>query len=155
MNGCPCGFFTNPKKKCPRTPIQIQRYMSKISGPLLDRINLHLEVPALSSTELLSNTQSENSRIVKTRMLEARGRQQKRFADAGITANSHMNHRQIKKSRALDTEGKKLLKAAIDELGFSAWAYDKILKVANHCRPLRRGKYSSCAHCRNDPVPEP
>ncbi|MCK5082079.1 MAG: magnesium chelatase, partial [Candidatus Omnitrophica bacterium] len=89
-----------------------------------------LEVPALSSTELLSNTQSENSQIIKTRILEARGRQQKRFADAGITANSHMNHRQIKKSCTLDTEGKKLLKAAIDELGLSARAYDKILKVA-------------------------
>ncbi|MCK5082081.1 MAG: ATP-binding protein, partial [Candidatus Omnitrophica bacterium] len=104
--------------------------MSKISGPLLDRIDLHLEVPALSSTELLSNTQSENSQIIKTRILEARGRQQKRFANAGITTNSHMNHRQIKKSCTLDTEGKKLLKAAIDELGLSARAYDKILKIA-------------------------
>ncbi|MCK4881423.1 MAG: YifB family Mg chelatase-like AAA ATPase, partial [Candidatus Omnitrophica bacterium] len=66
MNPCPCGFFTDQKKECHCTPIQIQRYMSKISGPLLDRIDLHLEVPALSSTELLSNTQSENSQIIKT-----------------------------------------------------------------------------------------
>ena len=130
MNPCPCGFFTDPKKECHCTPHQIQRYMSKISGPLLDRIDLHLEVPALSSTDLLNNTQAETSQNIKERILKARGQQQKRFTDADIIANGHMNHRQIKKFCALSDEGKKLLKTAIEELGLSARAYDKILKVS-------------------------
>ncbi|MCK4906926.1 MAG: ATP-binding protein [Spirochaetes bacterium] len=102
----------------------------KTCGPLLVRIDLHLEVPALSSTELLNNAKAEASRDIKERTVGAQSRQQERFTPSGITANSHMNHQQIKKSCTLDTEGKKLLKAAIEELGLSARAYDKILKVA-------------------------
>ena len=104
--------------------------MSKISGPLLDRIDLHLEVPSLPSTELLTNTQSETSKNIKKRIDEARLLQQKRLANTSIVANGHMNHRQIKEFCALDKEGKKLLKMAIDELGLSARGFDKILKVA-------------------------
>ena len=104
--------------------------MSKISGPLLDRIDLHLEVPSLPSSDLLSHTQIETSKKIKERTVEARIRQQKRFSQTDIVANSHMNHRQIKEFCALDDDGKKLLKMAIDELGFSARAYDKVLKVA-------------------------
>ena len=104
--------------------------MSKISGPLLDHIDLHLEMPALSSTELLNNAKAEASRDIKERTVGAQSRQQERFTPSGITANSHMNHRQIKKSCTLDTEGKKLLKAAIEDLGLSIRAYDKILKVS-------------------------
>jgi len=103
--------------------------MSKISGPLLDRIDLHLEVPSLPSSDLLMNNTAESSQIIKKRIIEARNRQAKRFNDS-IVANSYMNHRQIKQFCPLDTEGKKLLKMAIDELGFSARAYDKVLKVA-------------------------
>ncbi|MCK5179059.1 MAG: YifB family Mg chelatase-like AAA ATPase, partial [Candidatus Omnitrophica bacterium] len=130
MNPCPCGFFTDAKKECHCTPTQIQRYMSKISGPLLDRIDLHLEVPAVSSTDLLNNVKAENSHDIKERIIRAQSQQQQRLIDAPITANSHMNHRQIKKFCALNDEGKKLLKDAIEELGLSARAYDKILKVA-------------------------
>ncbi len=130
MNPCPCGFFTDPKKECHCTPSQIQRYMSKISGPLLDRIDLHLEVPALPSDDLLSNAQAEESRNIKSRIEKARTHQHERFHHTSITANGHMNHRQLKKFCALTEEGKKLLKAAIEELNLSARAYDKILKVA-------------------------
>jgi len=94
--------------------------MSRISGPLLDRIDLHLEVPALPSTDLLNNVQTEGSLNIKKRIVKTRSRQNERFAHTTITANSYMNHRQ----------GKRLLKAAIEELGLSARAYDKILKVA-------------------------
>jgi len=104
--------------------------MSKISGPLLDRIDLHLEVPSLPSSDLLANTQIETSKDIKERIVKARTRQQQRFSQTEIVANSHMNHRQIKKFCTLDEDGKKLLKMAIDELGFSARAYDKVLKVA-------------------------
>jgi len=104
--------------------------MSKISGPLLDRIDLHLEVPSLPSSDLLANTQVETSQKIKERTVKARARQHQRFSQTAIVANSHMNHRQIKEYCALDGDGKKLLKMAIDELGFSARAYDKVLKVA-------------------------
>ena len=130
MNPCPCGFFTDPKKECQCTPQQIQRYMSKISGPLLDRIDLHLDVPSLPSRDLLTNTSAESSKDIKERILKTKSCQKERFAGTGIAANSYMNHRQIKKFCALDEQGKKLLKMAIDELGLSARSYDKILKVA-------------------------
>jgi len=130
MNPCPCGFFTDTKKECHCSPIQIQRYLSKISGPLLDRIDLHLDVPSLPSSDLLSSQPSETSQNIKKRIIAAHSQQQKRFIDTSIVANSHMNHRQIKQFCALNDEGKKLLKMAIDELGLSARAYDKVLKVA-------------------------
>ena len=104
--------------------------MSKISGQLLDRIDLHLEVPSLPSSDLLANTQIETSKTIKERIVRARACQHQRFSQTEIVANSHMNHRQIKEFCALDDDGKKLLKMAIDELGFSARAYDKVLKVA-------------------------
>ena len=104
--------------------------MSKISGPLLDRIDIHLEVPALRSTELLSHPRVETSAEIKIRTIQARQIQQKRFAHTSVFANAQMNHRQIKKFCSLNEECKKLLKMAIEELGLSARAYDKILKVA-------------------------
>jgi len=130
MNPCPCGYYTDIKKECHCSPSQIQRYMSKISGPLLDRIDLHLEVPSLPSSDLLSHAQIETSKRIKERIVEARTRQQQRFSQTEIVANCHMNYHQIKEFCALDDDGKKLLKMAIDELGFSARAYDKVLKVA-------------------------
>jgi magnesium chelatase family protein len=130
MNPCPCGFLTDAKKECRCTSHQIQRYMSKISGPLLDRIDLHLEVPALPSADLLTNIHSETSQTIKERIIKARDRQKNRLIETDIAANSYMNHRQIKKFCSLTDEGKKLLKMAIEELGLSARAYDKILKVS-------------------------
>ena len=119
--------------------------MSKISGPLLDRIDIHLEVPSLKSTELLANTTQETSQQIKCRTAQGRLIQQKRFAIGGagalggrpagacapaIFTNAQMNHRQIKQHCPLNEECKKLLKLAIEELGLSARAYDKILKVS-------------------------
>jgi len=107
---------------------------------LLDRIDLHLEVPSLPSTELLTNAQSETSHNIKKRIIEARSLQEKRFANTPIVANGHMNHRQIKMFCAINDEGKKLLKMAIDELGFSARGFDKILKVARTVSDLARSE---------------
>ena len=130
MNPCPCGWYTDPKRACHCTPVQIQRYLSKISGPLLDRIDIHLEVPALPTADVMSLNKAEPSCDIKARTTRALAVEQHRFQDSAITANARMNHRQIKKFCSLNDECKSLLKRAIDELGLSARAYDKILKVA-------------------------
>lgn len=131
MNPCCCGFLSDSRHKCTCSSRQIQKYLSKISGPLLDRIDLHLEVPALHSTEMLSNTShGETSSQIRERTIRARKVQQERFRDTGIYTNAHMNHRQIKQFCSLDEECKKLLKMAIDELGLSARGCDKILKIS-------------------------
>ncbi|VAX36809.1 MG(2+) CHELATASE FAMILY PROTEIN / ComM-related protein [hydrothermal vent metagenome] len=130
MNPCPCGFLTDPKKDCLCSPLQIQRYISKISGPLLDRIDIHLEVPALPSTELLEHSTSELSEKIKERTSEARIVQQERYTNENIFSNTHMSQKQIKKFCKLSDDSKKLLKTAIESLNLSARAYDKILKLA-------------------------
>jgi len=133
MNPCPCGFYTDPKKQCRCHPTQIQRYLSKISGPLLDRIDIHLEVPALKSTDLLSLPKSETSADIKKRTSQARNIQHNRFQTKKNTitvANAQMGQKDIKQFCTLTKESQSLLKRAIEELGLSARAYDKILKIA-------------------------
>ncbi len=130
MNPCLCGWYTDPKRECTCSSFQIQKYLSKISGPLLDRIDLHLEVPAVHSLELLSQTKAENSKDIKERTSAARLIQTKRFLDSPIKSNAFMSQKQIKEFCALDSESQKLLKMAIDDLCLSARAHDKILKIA-------------------------
>ncbi len=131
MNPCPCGWFSDPSKPCRCNPLQIQRYLSRISGPLLDRIDIHLEVPSLKAVELLNvSAKGESSIDIKRRTTSARQRQQKRFQGTRLHANAQMAHRKIREHCPLSDEGKSLLKRAIEELGFSARAYDKILKLA-------------------------
>ena len=130
MNPCPCGFYTDPHKQCRCNTTKIERYLSKISGPLLDRMDIHIEVPAIKYKELTSGDNPESSSAIKERVKKARDIQLKRFQSDSIFANSHMNHKQIKKYCALTPEGQDLLKCAIEELGFSARAYDKVLKVS-------------------------
>ncbi len=129
MNPCPCGFYTDPHKQCRCNSTKIEKYLSKISGPLLDRIDIHIEVPAMKYKELSSQDHPEPSVNIKERVEKSREVQLKRFKDDGIFANSHMAHKHIKKYCVLTEEGQTLLKAAIEELGLSARAYDKILKV--------------------------
>ena len=128
--GCPCGFYTDPHKQCRCNTTKIERYLSKVSGPLLDRIDIHIEVPAIKYKELTSKDNPEPSSMIKERVKKARDIQLTRFQSDSIFANSHMNHKQIKKYCVLTPEGQDLLKAAIEELGFSARAYDKVLKVS-------------------------
>ena len=129
-SGCPCGFYTDPKKECRCNPNQIQRYLSKISGPLLDSIDIHLEVPVLKSGELLSTARSESSPEIKARTVKARKQQELRFSGAQIFTNAQMTHKQIKKFCIICDEAKSLLKMAIEKLGLSARAHDKVLKVS-------------------------
>lgn len=130
MNPCPCGHLTDTRRPCHCTQHQIQRYLAKISGPLLDRIDIHLEVPALKSNDLLSYPKTENSAEIKNRTVAARQIQQHRFKDTGIFANAQMSQRQIRQFCVLTKESQDLLKKAVEELKLSARAHDKILKVA-------------------------
>lgn len=130
MNPCPCGWYTDPKRECHCTPQKIQKYLAKISGPLLDRIDIHLEVPSLKYKEMLAQTRSEASADIKNRTIQARRHQQKRFLNTAIFSNAYMGHAEIKKFCQITDDSRGLLKMAIDELGLSARAHDKILKIA-------------------------
>lgn len=130
MRGCPCGWFTDPRKECRCGQAQIQKYVSKISGPLLDRLDIHLDVPSLRPEELLSYIPGERSEDIKKRTVTAREIQRERLAKTSLFTNAQMGHRQIKEFCPVSDDGKDLLKKAIEELGLSARAYDKILKIA-------------------------
>ena len=127
---CPCGYFTDPSRECSCTPHQIQKYLSRISGPLLDRIDLHIEVPALKWKEISDTEPAEPSGNIRERVGKAREIQQKRFAGDGIHCNAQMSSTQLRKYCLLDGPSQDPLKAAIEKFGLSARAYDRILKVA-------------------------
>jgi magnesium chelatase family protein len=134
MNPCPCGFYGDPKRECRCAPGQVERYRQRISGPLLDRIDIHIEVPAVEYKDLSSTEPGEPSAAMSERVVEARMIQQARFRSTSghraVTANARMTSRQIKQHCALDSEGMDLIKMAMSELGLSARAYDRILKVS-------------------------
>ncbi|MDP8266496.1 MAG: YifB family Mg chelatase-like AAA ATPase [Candidatus Aceula meridiana] len=140
MNPCPCGYYTDPKKECHCPPQKIQKYLAKISGPLLDRIDIHIEVPSLKTQELFSKEAPESSTDIKKRTSAARQHQQKRFKDKEIFCNAQMSQRQIKEFCALQEQSKNLLKVAIEELALSARAHDKILKIARTIADLDNEK---------------
>ncbi|HTZ11577.1 MAG TPA: YifB family Mg chelatase-like AAA ATPase [Candidatus Margulisiibacteriota bacterium] len=130
MNPCPCGFYTDPKNTCRCGTTQVYKYRSKISGPLLDRIDIHIEVPPARYQELASTLPAESSSQIKERIEKTRALQRERFKAEGIFYNARMNHRQVRKFCALGKEESELLKMAMAELRLSARAYDKILKVS-------------------------
>ena len=130
MNPCLCGNLTDPSKECTCTPQQIQKYMSKISGPLLDRIDLHIEVPAVKYKELSSKESGESSEKIRARVMQAREIQVHRFKGRkGMYANADLQSKDIREFCKLDAAGEDLLKMAVTKLGLSARAYDRILKV--------------------------
>ena len=131
MNPCPCGFFTDPNKECTCVPPQIQKYMAKISGPLLDRIDIHIEVPAVKYKELSATAKSEASSEIRKRVINARNIQYKRFENNDyIFNNGDMGSKEVRQFCKLDSAGSELLKMAMTKLGLSARAYDRILKVS-------------------------
>jgi magnesium chelatase family protein len=130
MNPCACGFFNDPMRECKCTPLQIQRYVSKISGPLLDRIDIHIDVPAVKFRDLSSDTPAESSAEIRERVVCTRHVQQERFHGEKIFSNAQMSPRLIRKHCMIDKESKSLLENAITRLGLSARAYDRILKVS-------------------------
>ena len=130
MNPCPCGFHNDPSRDCQCGAPQIQRYVSKISGPLLDRIDIHIDVPAVKFKELASDAPGESSEAIRERVERARRVQLERFRSEKIFSNAQMSPRLIRKYCVIDSASKTLLENAITRLGLSARAYDRILKVS-------------------------
>lgn len=131
MNPCPCGQYGNPHQECVCSITQIQKYVGKISGPLLDRIDIHVEVPAVKYNELSSYRNGETSELIRKRVTRARTIQATRFASRpGFFSNADMQSREIKEFCKLDSQSAELLKTAMTKLGLSARAYDRILKVS-------------------------
>lgn len=131
MNPCPCGYYNHPEKDCVCPPGTVQKYLNKISGPLLDRIDIHIEVTPVSYNELSAERQSEKSAAVRERVIKAREIQQMRYLNNdGIHCNAQMGSKQLRTICKLSDAGNQLLKTAMEKLGLSARAYDRILKVA-------------------------
>ena len=146
MNPCPCGYKGSATHECSCSPSQIQKYMSRISGPLLDRIDLHIEVDEVNYDDLSSGELAESSAAVRERVNVARGVQTKRFAGTSIYSNSKMTSEMIKKYCELDSAGEKILQSAFDKLGMSARAYTRILKVARTIADLEGSEKVSAKH---------
>lgn len=131
MNPCPCGYYNHPEKNCVCPPGTVQKYLNKISGPLLDRIDIHIEVTPVSYNELAAERVSEKSAAVRERVIKAREIQEQRYVNSdGIHCNAQMNSKQLREICKINDAGNQLLKTAMEKLGLSARAYDRILKVA-------------------------
>jgi magnesium chelatase family protein len=131
MNPCPCGYYGDAKRQCRCSPRQIENYRQKISGPLLDRIDIHCEVPLVDFRELSSNTNiGESSETIRKRVIAARGIQLERFRKSSNSTNSSMGSRQVRQHCQLSAESTGYLEHAMEEMNFSARAHDRILKVA-------------------------
>ena len=130
MNPCPCGYRSDPRRACTCSPPQVEKYLSRISGPLLDRIDLHVEVPAVPFTQLAEAPPGPTSADLLSDVLKARARQADRFGKIGPGVNGRMTPRQVRKYCSLKPESASLLKGAMEELGLSARAHDKVLRVA-------------------------
>jgi len=130
LNPCPCGYRGDPRRQCHCSVPQIERYMSKISGPLVDRIDIHIEVPAVPFRELSGEAQGTSSQQMRAQVAAARATQAARFRGAKVRYNGDMSHRMVRRHCALDDECRNILRAAMSELGLSARAHDKVLRVA-------------------------
>ena len=147
MNPCPCGYYNHPAKECLCAPGVVQKYLNRISGPLLDRIDLHVEVTPVKFDELSNARTSERSEVIRDRVIEAREIQRDRFgAYPGIHSNAQMNARMIRNWCRIDATGNMLLKTAMERLSLSARAYDRILKVARTIADLERSKDIGTQH---------
>ncbi len=147
MNPCPCGYFGDLKRECRCGPVQVQRYRQRISGPLLDRIDLHIEVPAGEYRDISSERVEESSAAIRERVMQARTRQQTRFEkDRKTTCNARMSTRQIKQHCELGDESQELIRIAMQELNLSARAYDRILKVSRTIADLESAENITSEH---------
>lgn len=147
MNPCPCGYYNHPEKECVCSPGTVQRYLSRISGPLLDRIDLHVEVTPVSFDEMTANRKNENSHTIRERVIKAREIQTKRFEEnKGIFSNAMMPSHMVKKICEITQAGRNLLKNAMEKRGLSARAYDRILKVARTIADLAESEGIKIEH---------
>jgi magnesium chelatase family protein len=147
MNPCPCGFYNHPEKECLCSPGVVQKYLNKISGPLLDRIDLHIEVTPVSFKALTQGSKGEGSHIIRERVIRARERQEQRFHDDKLLhCNAQMQVAQLQAYCQLEKEGQQLLEEAMQRLELSARAYDRILKVARTIADLAESEYINTEH---------
>jgi magnesium chelatase family protein len=163
MNPCPCGYFNDKSRDCSCTPPMIQRYVSKVSGPLLDRIDIHIEVPAVQYKELRSGASAEGSAEIRDRVLAARERQHARFVRVGVAgeertrptgrnasqpvyANAQMSTQQIRLYCELSSDAERILERAMQQQGLSARAHDRILKVARTIADLEAAPEIAVKH---------
>ena len=157
MNPCPCGFWNDPTRECRCSPLQIQRYVGRISGPLLDRIDIHIDVPAVRFRELTGDTppDAEGSSAIRQRVIKARERQSERLAAEGIFSNAAMTPRLIRRYCRIDAESETMLERAMTRLGLSARAYDRILKVSRtiadleDCDDIQSAHVAEAVHYRS------
>ncbi len=130
LHGCPCGYATDPQHVCQCSAQQLQRYRARVSGPLLDRIDIHVEVPPVRYADLTADEPAEPSSAIRERVNAARARQQSRFAGTSVPHNAAMSVRDIRQHCQLDDAGDRLLEQAMQHFGLSARAHDRIRKVA-------------------------
>jgi magnesium chelatase family protein len=147
MNPCPCGYFGDPSHHCTCGPLAIERYRSRISGPLLDRIDIHLEVPAVAYGDLVGDQSGEPSATIRGRVERAREVQRLRFRDQrGVYANAHMSTRDLRRHCRLSAPVESVLRQAVTRLGLSARAYHRVLKIARTIADLAETAELSTAH---------
>ena len=147
MNPCPCGYYNHPTKACVCTPGQIHRYLHKISGPLLDRIDLQIEITPLSFDELSRQAPGESSATIRERVVRARRIQEQRYAEQeGVHCNAQMTSKLLREYASLDDVGTEMLRAAMSRLQLSARAYDRILRVARTIADLEGREEIGPAH---------
>jgi magnesium chelatase family protein len=146
MNPCKCGFHGDPVHHCLCTPHQIQSYRSRVSGPLMDRIDIHIEVPAIKFNEITSEGAAEPSSAIRERVTQGRMIQQVRFRADGIYANAQMKPRHIRKYCRIDESSQNLMEKAMNKLGLSARAYNRILKVARTIADLEESEHIASHH---------
>ncbi len=146
MNPCPCGFFGSQEKECTCTPLAISKYIGRISGPLLDRIDIQIEVNQVKYQKLNNIEYIENSNKIKDRVNKARRLQQKRYIKENIYSNSQLTPNLIEKYCKLDKKGKQILERAFNRLGLSARAYGRILKVARTIADLENSQNIKFSH---------
>ena len=155
MNPCPCGYFGHPHRKCTCSDRQVRQYLNRISGPLLDRFDLHIEVEPVSFDDLSAKTKSESSAEIRKRVQAARERQTRRFAGTNIFCNAAIPAGKLQDYCTLDSDALTLLHAVFDKLGLSARAYDRILKVArtiadlDQCDVIGKKHIASAAQFRS------
>ena len=146
MNPCRCGWRGHPSGRCTCTEAMVEKYVAKISGPMLDRMDLHVEVPSVEFEAMRRREKPENSTSVKTRVNAARSRQEERFIGTGVTCNAHMTAAMVGEFCQLDSAGERILKAAFDRMGLTARSHDRILRVARTIADLEGEECISAAH---------
>jgi magnesium chelatase family protein len=146
LNPCPCGYRNDPRRSCSCTPPQIEKYMGKISGPLLDRIDIHVEVPAAQFSELSSTKPGTSSDTIREEVVKARAAQAARFSGTSIQYNAQMSSRQIRDYCKLDSDSMELLKHSVNEMGLSARAHDKVLRLSRTIADLEDSAEIELSH---------